>query len=92
VSAAGVLLELLEREIAVDAVAGQIRCRHAAGALSPGLAARVREHRDEILALLGDRDTLRLTMAAAIFDAEPAEGESCVEARQLDFLPRGGAR
>jgi hypothetical protein len=86
VSAAGVLLELLEHGIAVDHVEGRIRCRHAADALSPGLAARVREHREEIMALLADPNALRLAMAAAIFDAEPVEGDGSAEARQLDLL------
>jgi hypothetical protein len=87
VSAASVLLELLERGIAVDVVMGKIRCRHGDGVLSPGLAARVREHRAEILALLADPDALRLTMAAEIFDAEPVDGPA--EAAQLDLLPVG---
>jgi hypothetical protein len=92
VSAAEVLLELLERGIRVDAVEGRIRCRHAEGVLTPGLAARVREHRFEILALLADRNALRLAMVAEIFDAEPVVGDGCTESRQLDLLPRGGAR
>jgi hypothetical protein len=92
VSAADVLLELLERGIEVGAVDGRIRCRHAVGALSPGLAARVSEHREEILALLADRDALRLAMVAAIFDGEPMDGDCSLQARQLDLLPHGGAR
>jgi hypothetical protein len=92
VSAAAALLELLERGVAVDAVEGRIRCRHADGALPPGLAARVREHREEILALLIDRDALRLAMAAAIFDAEPIESDGPAVARQLELLRRGGTR
>ena len=91
-SAAEVLLELLEHGIGVDAVDGRIRCRHAEGALSPGLAARVREHREEILALLVDRDALRLAMATAIFDGEPLDRDGSPDARQLDLLSHGGAR
>lgn len=91
-TAAAVLLELLARGVAVDAVGGYLRCRHAEGALSPGLAARVREHREAILALLADRDALRLAMATAIFDAEPVEGDDATDARQLDLLPRGDTR
>ena len=90
-SAADVLLELLERGIEVDALDGRVRCRHTAGALSSGLAARVREYREEVLALLEDPNALRLAMAAAIFDAEPVEGDSSSDSRQLDLLPHEGA-
>jgi hypothetical protein len=92
VSAAEVLLELLEHGIEVDTVGERVRCRHTEGALSPGLAARVREHREEILALLADRDALRLAMATAIFDGEPLDRNRSSEPRQLDLLPHGGAR
>lgn len=79
-SAAELILELMERGVAVDVVNGQIRCRHAEGALSPGLAARVRANREEILALLVDPDAFRLAMAMAIFDAEPIDAPPAMRA------------
>ncbi len=91
-SAAHVLLELIEHGIRVDVVDGRVRCRHTAGALSPGLAARVKEHREEILALLADQDALRLAMATAIFDGESVDSDGSSEARLLGLLPHGSAR
>jgi hypothetical protein len=73
VSAAAVLLELAAVGITVDAIDGQIRCRHREGALSHELAARVRAQRDEILSLLADPDAFRVAMAIEIFDAEPVD-------------------
>ena len=70
-SAAALLLELLARGIAVDAVDGKIRCRHAPGALPAELADRIRDCRDGVLALLADPDALREAAAREIFDAEP---------------------
>ncbi len=73
-SAAGLLLELRARNIAVDAVDGHIRCRHRPGALPEELAARVRARREEVLALLADPEALREAAARAIF-AAVADGE-----------------
>jgi hypothetical protein len=70
VSAVGLLLELGQRGVAVDAAGGRIRCRHAPGALPGELAEQVRVARGEVLALLGDPDALRVAAAAAVFDAE----------------------
>ena len=70
-SAAALLLELRARGIEIDVVDGQIRCRHAPGALPAELAGRVRAQRGEVLALLADPDALRLAVAQAIFDAVP---------------------
>ena len=76
-SAAGLLLELRARGVAVDAVDGMVRCRHAPGALQSELAARVRARREEVLALLADPDALRAEAAALIFGA----GEEVVPCR-----------
>ena len=70
-SAVGLLLELRARAVAVDAVDGKIRCRHAPGALPAELAERVRARREEVLALLADPDALREAAAREIFDAAP---------------------
>ena len=69
-SAVGLLLELAALGIRVDAVDGQIRCRHSAGALPAELAERVRARRGAVLALLADPDELRAAMARELFDAE----------------------
>lgn len=69
-SAVGLLLELRALDIAVDIMDGQVRCRHAPGALPAELADRVRARRDEVLALLADPDALRAAVARALFDAE----------------------
>ena len=84
--AAEVLLELIEREVEVAAEAGQLHLRHPPEALSPGLVARVREQKPEILNLLADPDDLRLAMAMAMFDAEIVEDDVHTDVTQLDLV------
>jgi hypothetical protein len=85
-SATAVLRELIDAGIIVDAVDGRIRCRHAAGALSARLAARVREHRDEILTLLTEPGALRTALPTASVDAEPMMDDDAAQ-EIINMLP-----
>lgn len=84
--AAEVILELMERDVEVTAIRGQLHLRHADDALPAGLVARVREQKPEILSLLADPEELRLAMAMAMFDAEIVDDDDLTEVTQLDFF------
>lgn len=78
-SAAAILLDLVQRGIAVDLVGDRIRCRHAPGVLTLELAGRVRGHRCAVIALLTDPNALRLAAAQAIFGGiDGGEGTGAV--------------
>ena len=66
------LADLAAAGVDLSAEGDRLRYRAPAGTMPPGRVALLRAHKADILRWLADPDGLRVAMALAIFDAEPA--------------------